>query len=117
LRLVRGSRALQTLKLAPADLSAASRRRLVEDRSGNVFLTIVSLSSALETIARAPSALNSCAAEPVDRLARIPFTREFRCKIHSYKSAKGRQMVGRALHHERILGSALFMRLRREWRR
>jgi hypothetical protein len=95
-RLVRGSRTLQTLELTLADLSAAPQRRLAEDLSGNVFPTAVSLSRGLEPTARAASARNSCAAQLVDGLAHIPFTPGLRCKINSYKSVKGRQMVGRA---------------------
>jgi hypothetical protein len=101
------------LELAPADLSAASQRWLAEDLSGNIFVTTVSLSRALEPTVRVASARNSCAAELVDSLAHIPFTRGFRCKINSYKSVKGRQMVWHALHHERILESAVFARPRR----
>jgi hypothetical protein len=39
-----------------------------------------------------------CAAEVVDSVAHILFTRGFHRKIDSYKLVKGRQMVGRGLH-------------------
>jgi serine/threonine protein phosphatase PrpC len=110
--LVKTNRILKTLNVAPAILSDAAQTQVQQALSANVSLTTVTVSRGLEPTIRSATNRNSCIGELLDGFAHFPFTRGFRCKIDSYKSVKGRGMVEqRAVHHERILGSAVFQRI------
>ena len=107
--LLRTSRLIETVRVGPVKLDKAQEEALAKDIEGNLYVKNISVTESLDSTCKRVCERNIFVSELVDSIARSPFQRQFRTKIDSFKSVKGRQMVmGKAGQKEKLKGSALF---------
>jgi protein phosphatase len=107
--LIQTSRSLTTLTVGPAHFSKASADTISKSLSSNRYLQTVSFSDACNSAAQKTTERNTLVDEVVDSIFRSPFQRQFRAKLESFKSVRGREMVvGRAAQKEKMKGTDLF---------
>lgn len=103
------SRKLETLRVGPAKMSRKAQRALKSSIASNLYLKDISISEALDPECRRVAKRNTLISELVDSISRAPFQQQFRTKIESFKSVKGREMLlGKAQQKERVRGTSLF---------
>jgi serine/threonine protein phosphatase PrpC len=110
--LIGTSRTLRTLNIGPARLSAMSLGMIERKLRENLYLTTVAVHPDLASVTAFVTSRNGCVLERLDTAARAPFQRQFRSKIDSFKSVKGREMlVNRAIQRNKIVGTEVFGRI------
>ena len=103
------SRKLETLRVGPAKMSRKAQRALKSSVASNLYLKDISISEALDAECQRVAKRNTFISELVDSISRAPFQQQFRTKIESFKSVKGREMLlGKAQQKERVRGTSLF---------
>lgn len=103
------NRLLDTLRVGPARVSPSDVSSLRTALRGNLSLRSTSISPDVADAALYANERNAFLANIVDSIARAPFQRQFRAKIESFKSVKGREMLmGRAGQKEQLRGTQLF---------
>lgn len=103
------SRKLETLRVGPAKMSRKAQRALKSSVASNLYLKDISISEALDAECQRVAKRNTLISELVDSISRAPFQQQFRTKIESFKSVKGREMLlGKAQQKERVRGTSLF---------
>ncbi|KAH0792522.1 protein phosphatase 2C [Histomonas meleagridis] len=107
--LITTSRKLETLLIAPLKASKDNLKLIIHALDNNNYLKNVSLRSHEEDPSKNVTSRNNVIFDLVDSISRHPFQSDFRDKVESFKSVKGRQMLmGRAGQKERIRGTKLF---------
>ena len=110
--LLRTSRRIETVRVGPVKLDKPQEEALAKDIEENLYVKNVSITEALDSTCKRVCERNIFISELVDSIARSPFQRQFRAKIESFKSIKGRQMVmGKAGQKEKLKGTDLFERM------
>ena len=103
------SRKLETLRVGPSKMSRKAQRALKSSVASNLYLKDISISEALDAECQRVAKRNTLISELVDSISRAPFQQQFRTKIESFKSVKGREMLlGKAQQKERVRGTSLF---------
>ena len=110
--IIKNSRKFRSLCLAPVKFTKEHQEHISKALSTNFYLNNVSLNDSLDEIAKRNCNKNMFINEIVDSISRSPFQRQFRAKIESFKSVKGREMImGRAGQKEKMKGTELFRHL------
>ncbi|OHT10744.1 protein phosphatase 2C [Tritrichomonas foetus] len=110
--IISNSRKFRSLCLAPCKFSKKHQDEITTALKKNYYLDTVSLCDSLDEVTQRTTEKNKFIGEIVDSIARSPFQRQFRAKIESFKSVKGREMVmGRAGQKEKMKGTELFKQL------
>ncbi|KAH0793954.1 protein phosphatase 2C [Histomonas meleagridis] len=107
--LIRNNRKLESLLVAPLKVTKSNLNLLTSSLFLNNYLKCVSFKSQDNDPSISIAARNCFISDLVDSISRYPFQSNFREKVESFKSVKGRQMaVGRQEQKERIRGTKLF---------
>lgn len=103
------NRNYQILNIEPAKFSKAGQGKVIDALNANINLKSININDTVNQKAKKVVNRNNFVAEIVDSIIRSPFQRQFRAKIESFKSVKGREMlVGRAGQKNKVKGTALF---------
>ena len=109
INLLKNTRKLETLRLEPAKINSNSLNILEESLKGNYYLKELSINQEVSEFVKYTNDRNIFISDIIDSIARAPFQREFRAKIDSFKSVKGREMImGRALQKKKIRNTKIF---------
>ena len=103
------SRKIETLRVGPAKLTRKVQRALRKSVASNLYVKSISIAEGVDSECDRVARRNTLVGELVDSIARAPFQPQFRTKMESFKSVKGREMLlGKAKQKERVRGTALF---------
>lgn len=106
------SRKFRSLCLAPARLSPSNQNKIYAQLKVNKYLTNVSFNPQIDEVGKTVAAKNIFINEIVDSIARSPFQRQFRDRVESFKSVKGREMIAaKTREKEKLKGTELLKRL------
>lgn len=112
LTLVSNSRTLKTIRLSPCNFSQESCMKLKQAVINNNYIQSSNFGDKIESSISPYIAKNSFIYEIVDEISRAPYQRQFRKKIDTFKSVKGRQMIeGKAKQKEQAKGTELFNKI------
>ena len=107
--LISNTRTLKTIRLSPCNFSQQSTTKLKQAIISNSSVQNSSFGDKIDPSVSPYIAKNTFIYEVVDEISRAPYQRQFRKKIDTFKSVKGRQMLeGKAKQKEKVKGTELF---------
>lgn len=112
LTLISSSRTLKTIRLAPCNFTQQSSTKLKQAIISNNYIQNSNFGDKIESSISPYIAKNNFLYEIVDEISRAPYQRQFRMKIDTFKSVKGRQMLeGKAKQKEQAQGTELYNKM------
>lgn len=109
LTIIANSRTLKTLRVVPCSFQSNTNLKLKQAINANDYIQNSSFGDKFDSSVASFTSKNCFIYEIVDSISRAPYQRQFRKKIDTFKSVKGRQMLeGKARQKEQAKGTELF---------